>query len=531
MEFNHADLFEGLADAIGDRTAVVCGADRRTYAELEAEANRLAHHLRSRGIGPGDHVGIHLCNGVEYVAGLLATLKLRAVPVNVNYRYVENELLYLYRDSDIRVLMYDAEFEPRVAAVHGQAPKLEHLITVNGPPGIPGAVAYRDALGASSPERDFGPRSGKDVYIIYTGGTTGMPKGVMWHVEDLFMAFGAGNPTGPPRRTPQEVIDEAAKAGPITMMAAAPLMHGAAQMGTFIAFWLGATMVYVRTFDADEVWRAVERERVLSMNITGDAMARPLAEALEKGSYDVSSLFVLSSTGAILSGAVRDRLQELLPNVLIRDNFGSTEAGYTADGVEGARPETGLRYTPNPNARLVVLDDRLHPVRPGSGEIGVVAKAGHIAFGYYNDPDKTARTFVTTENGTRWLLTGDLATVEEDGTIVVYGRGSQCINTGGEKVFPEEVEAVLKGHPDVFDAVVTGVPDERWGSQVSAVVEPRPGASPAVEDLDAHCRMQLSGYKVPRTYAFVPHIQRSPAGKADYRWARETVLASLASET
>ncbi|HLU74122.1 MAG TPA: acyl-CoA synthetase [Nonomuraea sp.] len=526
MEFNHADLFEGLADAIGDRTAVVCGTDRRTYAQLDAEANRLAHHLESRGIGPGDHVGIHLYNGVEYVAALLATLKIRAVPVNVNYRYVEAELLYLYRDSDIRALLYDAEFEPRVAAVAGQAPELGHLITVDGPPGIPGALSYEEALNAGSPERGFGPRSGQDVYIIYTGGTTGMPKGAMWHVEDLFMAFGAGNPTGEPRTSPQQVIDEAVKAGPIAMMAAAPLMHGAAQMGTFIAFWLGAMMVYVRTFDADEVWRAVERERVLTMNITGDAMARPLAEALERGSYDVSSLFVLSSTGAILSGAVRDRLQELLPHVLIRDNFGSTEAGYTADGVDGARPETGLRYTPNPYARLVVLDDRLHPVRPGSGDLGTVAKAGHIAFGYYNDPDKTARTFITTEDGTRWLLTGDLATVEEDGTIVVHGRGSQCVNTGGEKVFPEEVEAVLKGHPAVFDAVVTGVPDERWGSRVAAVVEPRPGAEVTAGDLDAHCRKQLSGYKVPRSYAFVPRVERSPSGKADYRWARETVLAA-----
>ncbi|MGI5269373.1 acyl-CoA synthetase [Nonomuraea sp. CA-218870] len=526
MEFNHADLFEGLADAIGERTAVVCGADRRTYAELDAEANRLAHHLRSRGIGPGDHVGIHLYNGVEYVAGLLAALKLRAVPVNVNYRYVAAELLYLYRDSDIRALLYDAEFEPRVAAVAGQAPELRHLITVNGQPGIPGAVPYEQALRDGDPGRGFGPRSGQDLYIIYTGGTTGMPKGAMWHVEDLFMAFGGGNPTGDPRATPQEVVDEAVKAGPLTMMAAAPLMHGAAQMGTFIAFWLGATMVYVRAFDADEVWRAVERERVLSLNITGDAMARPLAEALENGSYDVSSLFVLSSTGAILSGTVRDRLRELLPQVLIRDSFGSTEAGYTADGVDGARPETGLRYRPTPHAQLVVLDDRLHPVRPGSGDLGTVAKAGRIAFGYYNDPDKTARTFVTTENGTRWLLTGDLATVEEDGTITVYGRGSQCINTGGEKVFPEEVEAVLKGHPAVFDAVVTGVPDERWGSRVAAVVEPRPGLPVTGDQLDAHCREQLSGYKVPRSYAFVDRVERSPAGKADYRWARETVLAA-----
>ncbi|MFG2073883.1 acyl-CoA synthetase [Nonomuraea maritima] len=522
MEFNHADLFEGLTDAAGERTAVVCGADRRTFAELDAEANRLAHHLTDLGVEPGQHVGLHLYNGVEYVAGLLAALKIRAVPINVNYRYVEAELLYLYRDSDIRALIYDVEFEPRVAAVAGRAPLLDHLIAVGGPPSIATAVPYATALERGRPERGFPKRSGQDVYIIYTGGTTGLPKGAMWHVEDLFMGFGGGNPYGQPRTTPQEVVDEAVKATPLVLMAAPPLMHGAAQMATFLAWWMGSAMVYVRKFDAAEVLRTIARERVNTLNITGDAMARPLAEELARGTYDVSSLFAVSSTGAILSGAVRDRLQELLPNVMILDSFGSTESGYTASGVAGSSPEKGLRYQPNSVVKLAVLDDEHRPVEPGSGQIGTLARSGRVAFGYYNDPDKTARTFVTDEQGTRWLLTGDLATVEADGTVSVFGRGSQCINTGGEKVFPEEVEAVLKGHPAVFDAVVTGVPDERWGNRVAAVVEPRPGVELTASDLDAHCRTQLSGYKVPRTYAFVTEMVRSPAGKADYRWARRT---------
>ncbi|NRQ39264.1 acyl-CoA synthetase [Nonomuraea sp. NN258] len=522
MEFNHADLFEGLADAIGERTAVVCGGERRTYAELDAEANRLAHCLTDLGIGPGEHVGLHLYNGIEYIAGLLAALKIRAVPVNVNYRYVEAELLYLYQDSDIRALFYDVEFDARVAAVAPRAAKLEHLISVGGPSAVPGAVPYPAALERGKPERGFPPRSGQDVYIIYTGGTTGMPKGAMWHVEDLFMAFGGGNPYGAPRATPQEVVDEAVKAGPMMMMSAPPLMHGATQMATFIAWWMGATMVYVRKFDAAEVWRTVARERVFTLGITGDAMATPLADALAGGGYDLSSLAVVSSTGAILSGAVRDRLQELLPNVMILDNFGSTESGYTASGVAGSSPEKGLRYQPNAAARIAVLDEKLHPVEPGSGQMGTVARSGRTAFGYYNDPDKTARTFVTDDAGDRWLLTGDLATVDADGTVNVFGRGSQCINTGGEKVFPEEVEAVLKGHPAVFDAVVTGIPDERWGNRVAAVVEPRPDVEVTAEELDAHCRGLLSGYKVPRTYAFVAEMVRSPSGKADYRWARET---------
>lgn len=523
MEFNHADLFEALADTIGDRIAVVCGDERLTYAELDAHANRLAHHLQSQGVRQGDHVGIHLYNGVEYIAGLLAALKIRAVPVNVNYRYVEAELLHLYTDSDIVALIYDVEFDARVAAVAPRAPGLRHLVAVGGPTVVAGAVPYREALARQPATRGFAERSGQDVYIIYTGGTTGLPKGVMWHTEDLFMAFGGGNPYGEPRATPQEVVDEAAKASPLIMMAVAPLMHGAAQMATFITWWMGAAMVYVRRFDAAEVWRTVEREKVLTINITGDAMARPLADELAAGTYDLSSLFVISSTGAILTGAVRDRLQELLPSVMILDNFGSTESGYTASGVAGSSPETGLRYQPNATARLVVLDERLRPVAPGSGQMGTVAKAGRIAFGYYKDQAKTDATFVTDEAGTRWLLTGDLATVDTDGTINVFGRGSQCINTGGEKVFPEEVEAVLKGHPAVFDAVVTGVPDERWGYRVAAVVEARQGVSVTTRELDAHCREVLSSYKVPRTYAFVAEVVRSPAGKADYRWAREQV--------
>jgi acyl-CoA synthetase (AMP-forming)/AMP-acid ligase II len=520
MEFNHADLFEGLADAIGDRVALVTpgpdGTEHLTYAELDAHANRLAHHLRDAGVGPGQHVGVHLYNGLEYIASVLAALKIRAVPVNVNYRYVAAELEYLYRDAELVALVYDADFEERVTAAAWQAPSLRHRVVCGG--SSLHAVRYADALSSASPARDFPARSGDDLYIIYTGGTTGMPKGVMWRCEDLFMAFGGGNPYGEPRATPDEVIEAARAANPITMMTTAPLMHGAAQMTTFISWWLGGTIVYNRRFDPAEVLRTIERERVVSIGITGDAVARPLTEEIATGSYDLSSLVVFSSTGAILSGTVRDRLRELLPNVMIIDSFGSSESGYTASGVEGSTPESGLRYRPN-TPRLQVLGDDLRPVSPGSGALGQVAKSGPIALGYWNDPVKTARTFVQVD-GERWLLTGDIATVENDGTISIFGRGSQCINTGGEKVFPEEVEAVLKGHPAVFDAVVTGIADERFGERVAAVIQPY-DVTPSTDELDAHCRDRLSGYKVPRTYAFVATLVRSPAGKADYRWAKE----------
>ena len=519
MEFNHADLFEAVADVVPDRVALVCGEDRFTFRELEEHANRLAHYLAAAGLRPGQHIAIQLYNGVEYIATMLAALKIRAVPINVNYRYVEAELRYLYQDSDAVALVYDVEFEDRVAGVLPEVPALRTLIAVGGAPAISGATPYAETLEGQSAERDFGPRSGDDLYIIYTGGTTGMPKGVMWSVREMFFAF--ANPAMPVPTVPQDVVDFVANGGHITMLPVAPLMHGAAQMATWIA-WLtmGATVVYVRKFDAAEVLAVIEREKVNSLNITGDAMAVPLADELRDNgdAYDLSSLFVFTSTGAILTGSVRERIAALLPNTMILDRFGSTESGSTAEAKADSSPEKGLKFAPDVD-NVIVLDDQLKPVVPGSGVMGQVARCGFIARGYYNDPAKTARTFPEVE-GRRWLLTGDIATVEADGTIAVYGRGSQAINTGGEKVFPEEVEAVLKGHPDVFDAVVTGIPDERFGSRVAAVIQPYDKA-PQIEDLDRHCRKQLSGYKVPRTYAFVPEMRRSPAGKADYRWAKQ----------
>jgi 3-oxocholest-4-en-26-oate---CoA ligase len=304
-------------------------------------------------------------------------------------------------------------------------------------------------------------------------------------------------------------------------------MHGAGQMAMFISFWMGGTIVFIRTFDPADALAAIEREKVMTINIIGDAMAGPLADEIAAGDHDLSSLFVVSSTGAILSGSVRGRLQSLLGTVMILDNFGSTESGYSASGVPGATPESGLRYRPN-DSRITVLGPGLTPVRPGSGEVGQVARCGHISFGYYNDPDKTAQAYVTA-GGQRWLLSGDLATLDADGAIAVLGRGSQCINTGGEKVFPEEIEATLKAHPAVYDAIVTGVPDDRFGERVAAVVQPRPGhPAPGTGELDLHCRARLAGYKVPRTYVFVGELRRSPAGKADYRWARE--IAVLAGD-
>lgn len=525
MEFNHADLFEAVADAVPERTALICAGRRVSYAALDAEANRLAHYLERAGVRPGQHVGMQLYSGIEYVAAILATLKIRAVPVNINYRYVVSELEHIYRDADLVALLYDAEFADRVAAAAPAASTLRVFVPVEdrGQGRPRGVAGYRGAMAGQPAARGFPARSAADVYIIYTGGTTGMPKGVMWHTGDLFFAFGGGNPGGEPVRSPAELVEKARTSGPVVMMPLAPLVHGAGQMATFITFWMGGTVVLVRKFDPRDVLTAIARERVLTVNIVGDAMAIPLADEIAAGDCDLSSLAVISSTGAILSGSVRDRLQSLLANTMILDNFGSTESGYTAAGVAGAIPETGLRYRPN-DSSMTVLGSDLKPVRPGSGEVGQIARTGHVSFGYYNDPAKTAQTYVTID-GRRWLLTGDLATVQPDGTIGVLGRGSVCINTGGEKVFPEEVEAALKAHPAVFDVIVTGIPDPRYGERVAAVVRPRSGIPvPAAGDLDRHCRARLAGYKVPRAYAFVPELKRSPAGKADYPWARQTAM-------
>ncbi|MFD9600491.1 acyl-CoA synthetase [Streptomyces sp. NBC_01224] len=534
MEYNLADLFESVVDAVPEREALVyldhpgTGAERRlTYAELDAAANRIAHHLIEAGITPGKHLGLHLYNGVEYLQTVLACLKARIVPVNVNYRYVEEELAYLYRDADLAALVFDAEFDERVSAAAPKAPTLRHLIRVGAPAaGVrgPDAVAFTDAEAAGSPERGFAPRSADDQFIIYTGGTTGMPKGVMWRQEDLFFSgLGGGAPTGDPVKTPQELAERVAAGGDgITFFPTPPLMHGTSTLTAFIGFNFGQRVVVHRKFVPEEVLRTIEKEKVTSVSLVGDAMLRPLIDALKgplKGT-DCSSMFSVSSSGAIMSDSVRAEFQALVPTVMLLNNFGSSESGFNGTATADSGPEKGFRL--QVNSRTAVVDPATYePVAPG--EPGRIAQRGHVPLGYYNDPQKTAETFFR-RGDERWVLLGDMATVDGDGIVTVLGRGSQCINTGGEKVYPEEVEQALKAHPDVYDALVAGVPDERWGNHVAAVVQLREGATePSLDDVQAHCRTRLAGYKIPRRLVITPRIQRSPSGKADYRWARSVV--------
>jgi acyl-CoA synthetase (AMP-forming)/AMP-acid ligase II len=383
---------------------------------------------------------------------------------------------------------------------------------------------WEAAIESARPRRDYGARSGDDRYIIYTGGTTGMPKGVMWRQEDLFFAgLQGGRPGGDPVTEPSEVVAHASDPdNAMNLLPAAPFIHGAAQLGGWISIFTGGKVVLQpgRSFDARRVCELIGEENVTTITLVGDAMARPLAEALAEKTYDCASLVAIASAGAILSPAVRDRLQELLPETLILNNFGSTETGHQGSAFPGS--ETGADGRPSfaMDKLSLVLDDDLRPIEPGSGKLGRLARSGRVPLGYYKDEAKTKERFVTLD-GVRYVLPGDMATVEADGRITVYGRGSNCINTGGEKVFPEEVEEALKAHPDVFDALVVGVADDKWMQRVAAVVQPRAGATPTLAELQAHCRDRIAGYKVPRQLALVSEVARYPSGKPDYAWARK----------
>lgn len=533
VSYNLAELFERVADAVPDREAVVTPVVRRTYAQLDARANRLAHAFAENGVGPGDHVGLQMHNGVEYVETMLAAYKLRAVPVNVNYRYVESELAHLYDDADLVALVYDRTFAPRIRSALAHTPVPGPLLVVDdgGSDVIDGSLGYEEALAAAAPARDFAGRSGDDLYIAYTGGTTGMPKGVVWRHEDIFFAaMGGGDPTTleGPISHPDQIADRVLPTGAV-MLLLPPLMHVSAQWGAFSILYGGGTVVLTSpgSLDPHEVWSLVGEEHANILTLVGDAMARPLLDAFARNParYNVSSLLVFASGGAVLSASTKAQVAALLPNVIAIDGFGSTETGVSGSRARmpGADVEAGTRFTLDDHS--AVLDDYLHPIAPGSGAVGRLARRGRVPIGYYKDPETSATTFVEVDH-VRWALTGDAATVDADGTVVLLGRGSMSINSGGEKVYPEEVEAVVKNHPSVYDAVVVGAPHERWGEQVVVVVAPRAGASVTLDELREHCRGSLAGYKLPRELRVVDKVVRGPNGKADYRWARERVLAS-----
>jgi 3-oxocholest-4-en-26-oate---CoA ligase len=531
MEFNVADLWEMVVDTIPDHEALVCGDRRLTYAETDERANRLAHALAERGIGAGDHIGLFLYNGTEYLEAMLAAFKIRAVPINVNFRYGEEELRYLLDDADTKAIIFHRSLESKIAAVASQVPELSTFLVVEDAPSADDgesvdADEYEKALAGASAERDFAPRSADDLYVLYTGGTTGMPKGVMWRQEDIFFAaLGTG---GANKITTPEEIAGLVREGTGRCLPASPFMHGTAHWVAFMTFFDGGAVVIYpdRQFDPIRLWELVAAEGVKLLVIVGDAMARPLVEAIDSldPAVDLSGLRFILSGGAVLSPAVKLALMEKLPKMRLLDGFGSSETGGQGQMVVKKDDAASSNPRFEVNDDTMVVTDELEPA--AVGEVGKLARRGRVPLGYYKDPEKSAATFPVID-GVRWAVPGDHARLEDDGTITVLGRGSGSINTGGEKVYPEEVEAVLKSHVDVFDAVVVGVPDDRWGQKVVAVVQLREGAALDAPSIQAHVKARLSGYKAPREVIAVDAIVRSPSGKPDYRWAAATALRGL----
>lgn len=540
MALNIADLAEHAIDAVPDRVALICGDEQLTYGQLEERANRLAHYLMDQGVRKDDKVGLYCRNRIEIVVGMLGIVKAGAILVNVNFRYVEGELKYLFDNSDMVALIHERRYADRVANVLPETPNVKTVLVVEDGSDDDfaryGGVPFEDALALGSPERDFGPRSEDDIYLLYTGGTTGFPKGVMWRHEDIYRVLFGGTDfaTGEPIADEYDLSKQAKENAPMVRLPIPPMIHGATQSATWMALFSGQTVVLTPEFDADQVWRLIHDHKVNLLFFTGDAMARPLLDALlahqdEGNTYDLSSLFLLASTAALFSTSLKEKFLELLPNRVITDSIGSSETGFGGTSIvaKGQSHTGGPRVTIDKNTK--VLDEDGNEVVPGSGVRGIIAKCGHIPVGYFKDEKKTAETF-RTYNGVRYAIPGDYAEVEADGSVTMLGRGSVSINSGGEKIYPEEVEAALKGHPDVFDALVVGVPDERFGQHVAAVVQAREGTRPTLAELDAHVRTEIAGYKVPRSLWLVDEVKRSPAGKPDYRWAKDTTEERAADD-
>ncbi len=473
------------------------------------------------------HVALYLYNGNEYLEGMLGAFKARCAPFNVNYRYVEEELLYLFDNADAEAVIYHDRFAPVLASIRDRLPQVKLWLQVADDSGealLPGAIEYESALAAAAPDPPEG-LSADDLYILYTGGTTGMPKGVLWRQEDIFLAA-LGGPR-PPRTL--DAVVEKARSRDLRTMAAPPFMHGAAHWVAFNMWGVGGTVVIQNkpaTLDPDDIWSMVQNERINTLTIVGDAFARPLLDQLDQKDYDLSSLKMMTSGGAILTASMKDEFLERIPGMRILDALGSSESGAQASqfSESGKKSSTG-DFSAIPG-NVVLKEDLSGVIEAGSGEIGWLAKAGHIPLGYYKDREKSERTFVTVGDS-RYSVPGDRAMIEADGSIRLLGRDSVTINSGGEKIFAEEVEQAIKHHPAVYDAVVVGTPHERWGSQVTALVRLREGQHADEASILEVAQQHIARYKAPKAFVFVDELVRAPSGKADYRWAKETAVAAL----
>jgi acyl-CoA synthetase (AMP-forming)/AMP-acid ligase II/alkylation response protein AidB-like acyl-CoA dehydrogenase len=549
MEGNLAEVQEALAERLADREAIVTAERRLTWAELTDRSRRLANALLDAGVtvrtarselapyeSGQDAVALYLFNGHEYLEAMLGAFKARAIPGNVNYRYVEAELLQLLGDMAPRAIVFDGRFASRLAAVVDQLPQRPLLLQVaagGGPaePLLPGAVDYETALAGASPARPPVDWSPDDLYTLYTGGTTGQPKGVLWRQADVFVAAMGGWNFRERRewRSIDEIVDTAvARPGP-RALSAAPFMHGTGQWVAFQALHAGGSVVVppvVDRYDAADVLDTIEAERVTLLVIAGEAFARPLLDAVGGRPRDLTSLTTVASSGAALSPASVEELRRRLPGLRVRDTVGSSEAGpqaevFTTDG-------TGLPPSFQPTPGTCVVDETMTRVlAPGHDGVGWLARSGRVPLGYLGDAERTARTFPTVD-GQRMAVPGDRARLLADGRIELLGRDATTINTGGEKVFAEEVEAAVRADPAVRDVVVVGRPSERWGSEVVALVQPEPGATLDRDRLRATCTDRLARYKLPKTFVEVDAVRRSPSGKVDLGWARSVVAPAAA---
>ena len=537
MNWHLASMFDAVARLVPDRIAVIEGNTRRSWRDYEDRAARLANALVAAGIAPDAKVAIYGHNSAEFLEAQFAVFKARAVPINVNYRYVEDELAYLFDNADAEAVFFDARFAPRLAAIRDRLPLLKSFIQIDDGSGesLEGALDHEALIAANAPLPPLAYDE-KEIYIVYTGGTTGMPKGVMsrhCHAAPGIAAWRLGADLEP---TPEALLEMVAQmaarnANPV-VMPACPLMHGTGMwLGAISTHLFGGTVALLREekFDPRQILALAARERVNGLVIVGDAFARPLLAALRDATargepYDLSSLRSIYSSGAMFSTETKLGLLEFA-DVEIIDTMSSSEGGMGGSVVSRTTPpgETA-RFTFNPTTK--VFDENDQEVLPGSDTIGMIANGGTVPVGYYKDPEKSARTFRTI-GGTRYAFPGDFAKVAADGSLILLGRGSVCINTGGEKVFPEEVEEALKAHESVWDALVVGVPDERFGERVVAVVAAAAGYRIDEAALKAFARNRLASYKMPRQFVVVCAIQRAANGKADYKWAKEAALAAV----
>ena len=540
MELSYATLWEAISDTIGDEDAIVTGACRRTWTKYENRASRLAKVFGEAGLGPGSKIGIYLWNGNEYLETQFAGMKIRGVPVNINYRYLDDELLYLLDNSDAEALVFHTSLSDRVARVKDRAKGVRLWIEVDdGGESLPGALAYEKLIANHDPAPRI-KRDPADIYMLYTGGTTGMPKGVMYETGGMVQSFiGILFPLMglaiPEIDDIPDIVSRAVKERQgVVSIPTCPLMHGTGMwLGAMLPHCAGARVVMLegRSFDAAELLKKVGDERATQLVIVGDAFAKPILGALEESreaglAVDLSSVKMMISSGVMWTREVKQALLEWHDFTLV-DAMGSTEGSMgTQITTRGNVGETA-RFAMGAATKVFTEDGR--EVKPGSGETGMVAAGGAVPIGYYKDEKKSRATFREID-GVRYSFPGDWARVEADGTLILLGRGSNCINTAGEKVYPEEVEEAVKAHDDVFDCLVVGIDDEKYGQRVTGVVSLRAGRTISSDELRAFTKTKLAGYKIPKQLFVVERVERAPNGKADYKWARGTIEGLLSAE-